>query len=87
MQVFEKDSAMNRDQPPCNTCAKHDCRTCAWTSPLDASYRTLIRSHSMLSLLALQVNSDEPAPAEPSWLGITGKRILRFFTGMSPRAR
>jgi hypothetical protein len=78
---------MNRDQPPCNTCAKHDCRTCAWTSPLDASYRTLIRQHSALSLVALSVNSREPALAEPSWLGIAAKRILRFFSGLNPRTR
>ncbi|SAK56544.1 hypothetical protein AWB78_01585 [Caballeronia calidae] len=78
---------MNRDQPPCNTCVKHDCRTCAWTSPLDASYRTLIRSHSLLSLVALAVNRTEPAPAEPSWLCIAGKRIVKFFSDMSPRAR
>jgi hypothetical protein len=78
---------MNRDQPPCNTCSKHDCRTCAWTSPLDASYRTLVRSRSMLSLVALSVNNHEAGPAEPSWLGIAGKRILRFFSELVPRAR
>ncbi|EKS66918.1 MULTISPECIES: hypothetical protein [Caballeronia] len=78
---------MNRDQPPCNMCAKHDCRSCAWTSPLDASYRTLIQSHSMLSLVALSVKSAETAPAEPSWLGIACKRILKFFSQMSPLAR
>ncbi|SAL13789.1 hypothetical protein AWB74_00323 [Caballeronia arvi] len=78
---------MNRDQPPCNTCTKHDCRTCAWTSPLDASYRTLIRSHSMMSLVALSVNSNEAAPAEPSWLGIACKRMLKFFSELNPRAR
>jgi hypothetical protein len=78
---------MTRNQPPCNTCPKHDCRTCAWTSPLDASYRTLIHSHSMLSLVALSVKNTEPAPAEASWLAIAGKRILRFFSELSPRAR
>ncbi|SAL23931.1 hypothetical protein AWB71_01299 [Caballeronia peredens] len=78
---------MKRDQPPCNTCSKHDCRSCAWTSPLDASYRTLIRSHSMLSLVALTVRTSEPAPAERSWLGIAGQRIARFISAMAPRAR
>ncbi|WP_250514803.1 hypothetical protein [Caballeronia sp. INDeC2] len=78
---------MNRNQPPCNACPKHDCRTCAWTSPLDASYRTLIHSHSMLSLVALAVKDAEPAPAKPSWLGIAGKRILKFFADLSLRAR
>jgi hypothetical protein len=53
----------------------HDCRTCAWTSPLDASYRTLIPPRSMLSLVALSVNGNDPAPAEPSWLAMAGKRI------------
>ncbi|SAK54768.1 hypothetical protein AWB80_02021 [Caballeronia pedi] len=78
---------MNRKQPPCNTCTKHDCRTCAWTSPLDASYRTLIRPHSMLSLVALSVNESEPAPAEASWLAMAGKRIRKFFSDLSLRAR
>ncbi|WP_321793063.1 hypothetical protein [Caballeronia sp. J97] len=78
---------MHRDQPPCNMCAKHDCRNCAWTSPLDASYRTLIRSHSMLSLVALSVRNPEPTPAEPSWLALACKRILKFFSDVTPRAR
>ncbi|SAK74968.1 hypothetical protein [Caballeronia ptereochthonis] len=78
---------MNRDQPPCNTCPKHDCRSCAWTSPLDASYRALIRSHSLLSLVALTVKNHENAPAEPSWLGIAIKRIIKFFADIGPRAR
>ncbi|SAK98100.1 hypothetical protein AWB77_05814 [Caballeronia fortuita] len=78
---------MNRDQPPCNMCAKHDCRACAWTSPLDASYRALLRSHSMLSLVALSVQNPEPAPAEPSWLAVAGKRIVNFFSELTLRAR
>lgn len=78
---------MNRDQPPCNTCSKHDCRTCAWTSPLDASYRTLIHSHSMLSLVALTVKGQEAAPSGPSWLGIAAKRVVKFFADMAPKAR
>ena len=78
---------MHRDQPPCNTCSKHDCRTCAWTSPLDASYRTLIRSHSMLSLVALTVNDKDEAPAEKSWFASAAKRILNFFSILGPRAR
>ncbi|SPB12922.1 hypothetical protein NOV72_00226 [Caballeronia novacaledonica] len=78
---------MNRNQPPCNACPKHDCRTCAWTSPLDASYRTLIHSNSILSFVALSVKDTGTAPAEPSWLGIVGKRILKFFSDPSLRAR
>ncbi|SAK54476.1 hypothetical protein AWB76_01994 [Caballeronia temeraria] len=78
---------MNRDQPPCNMCSKHDCRSCAWTSPLDASYRTLIHSHSLLSIVALSVNDAKSAPAEPSWFTIAGRRIFRFFSELSPRAR
>jgi hypothetical protein len=65
----------------------HDCRTCAWTSPLDASYRTLIPPRSMLSLVALSVNGNDPAPAEPSWLAMAGKRIRKFFSDVSLRAR
>lgn len=78
---------MNRDQPPCNTCSKHDCRSCAWTSPLDASYRALIHSHSMLSLVALTVKDQQNAPSEPSWFVIAVKRVIRFFAEMRPRAR
>ena len=78
---------MNRDQPPCNTCSKDDCRSCAWTSPLDASYRALLRSRSMLSLVALIVKEQQNTPAEPSWLGIAVKRLIRFFADMRPRAR
>ncbi|GJH11496.1 hypothetical protein CBA19CS11_21680 [Caballeronia novacaledonica] len=78
---------MNRNQPPCNACPKHDCRDCEWTSPLDASYRTLIHSHSMLSIVALSVKDAERVLAEPSWLGIACKRILKFFSELSLRAR
>ena len=78
---------MNRDQPPCNTCTKHDCRTCAWTSPLDASYRTLLRSHSTLSIVALSVREQQNTPSEPSWLGLAVKRIVKFFSDIGPRAR
>ena len=78
---------MHRDQPPCNTCAKHECSACVWTSPLDASYRSLVHSPSMLSLVALTVKGHETAPAEPSWLGIAAKSLIRFFAGMKPRAR
>lgn len=78
---------MNRDQPPCNTCSKHDCRTCAWTSPLDASYRTLLRSHSALSIVALSVTEQQNTPSEPSWLGLAAKRIIKFFSDIGPRAR
>jgi hypothetical protein len=78
---------MNRNQPPCNTCSKHDCRACAWTSPLDASYRNFIQAHSLLSVIALNVRSQEEMPSEPSWLVIVGKRLLAFFKDASPRAR
>ena len=78
---------MHRDQPPCNTCAKHECSACVWTSPLDASYRSLVHSPSMLSLVALNVKNHEAAPSEPSWLGIAAKRVVKFFTGMAPIAR
>jgi hypothetical protein len=78
---------MNRNQPPCNACTKHECRTCAWTSPLDASYRNFIQSHSMLSLVALDVRNHEQMPSEPSWLTLAGRAIVRFFRDASPRAR
>jgi hypothetical protein len=74
---------MNRDQPPCNACVKHDCRACVWTSPLDASYRNFIQSHSLLSVVALDVRNDDPAPSEPSWLAIAGKRLIHFFKASS----
>ena len=78
---------MNRNQPPCNTCPKHDCRSCAWTSLLDASYRTLIQSHSILSFVALAVKEAQPAPAEPGSLGAAARRVVRFFSELSLRAR
>jgi hypothetical protein len=78
---------MNRDQPPCNSCSKHDCRACVWTSPLDASYRNFVRSHSLLSVIALDVRNHGQTPGEPSWLAIAGKRLIGFFKDASPRAR
>jgi hypothetical protein len=78
---------MNRDHPPCNTCSKHDCRSCAWTSPLDASYQRLLRSTSLITILALNPRDDTPMPSEPSWLGLATKRVLRFFTDRSARSR
>jgi hypothetical protein len=78
---------MHRDHPPCNTCTKHDCRNCAWTSPLDASYRSFFQPHSILSILATDVRSHDPMPAEPSWLGLAARRVMRFFKSCTPRAR
>jgi hypothetical protein len=66
---------VNRNQPPCNTCSKHDCRSCAWTSPLDASYRKLVESHSLLSIVTLSVRPADRMPHEPSWLGIAFKYL------------
>ncbi|WP_250473601.1 hypothetical protein [Caballeronia sp. GAFFF1] len=78
---------MYRDQPPCNTCAKHDCRSCAWTSPLDASYRRFIHAHSVLSLLAVAArNLDTPA-AKPSWFEGVKARLARIFSDSSARSR
>jgi hypothetical protein len=76
---------VNRDQPPCNTCTKHDCRTCAWISPLDASYRKLISSHSLLSIVALNVRAPEPIPGDPSWLALAGKRLARLLSKRETR--
>jgi hypothetical protein len=78
---------MNRDQPPCNSCSKHDCRACVWTSPLDASYRNFVRSHSLLSVIALDVRKHGPMPGERSWLVIALSRLIAFFRNTSPRAR
>ncbi|KMZ12666.1 hypothetical protein BHUM_03468 [Candidatus Burkholderia humilis] len=78
---------MNRDQPPCNTCTKHDCNTCAWISPLDASYRKLIQSHSLLSIVALNVRSPEPMPSEPSSMAAAGKCLVKFLSSGMPRVK
>jgi hypothetical protein len=56
---------MTTNQPPCNTCSKHDCRSCAWTSPLDASYRSLLHSHSPYSLINSEVRDQGQMPFEP----------------------
>lgn len=77
---------MHRDQPPCNTCTKHECRNCIWTSPLDASYHNLLRSTSLISILALAAGQRTPTPSEPSWLSIAAKRLVDFFKDNSPRA-
>jgi hypothetical protein len=78
---------MNRDQPPCNICTKHDCRACAWVSPLDASYRKLVQSHSLLSLVAINVRATDAMPDEPSWIAAAGKRLARLLSSGAPRAK
>jgi hypothetical protein len=78
---------MNRDQPPCNTCAKHDCRNCAWTSPLDASYQRLLRSTSLISILALTPRDTTPMPSEPSWLALAGKGACQLLKDVFARKR
>lgn len=77
---------MYRDQPPCNTCAKHDCRACAWTSPLDASYSKFIHAHSVLSLLAVAARNLEAADAKPSWFEAAKTRLARIFSDLSARS-
>ncbi|QSN63628.1 MULTISPECIES: hypothetical protein [unclassified Caballeronia] len=78
---------MYRDQPPCNTCAKHDCRSCAWTSPLDASYRRFIHAQSVLSLLAVAARNLEAPAAKPSWFAVVKTRLARIFSDSSAHSR
>jgi hypothetical protein len=73
---------MYRDQPPCNTCAKHDCRSCAWTSPLDASYRRFIPPRSVVSLAERPACSAENR-IEPCWLAAAARRFARLFSDSS----
>ncbi|WP_244829357.1 MULTISPECIES: hypothetical protein [unclassified Caballeronia] len=58
-----------------------------WTSPLDASYRAFVHSNPVYAILASNVHQHEPMPSEASWLGIAAKRVARFFSDSSLRAR
>lgn len=82
-----QDLSMYRDQPPCNTCTKHDCRTCAWTSPLDASYRRFIHAHSILSLLAVTAPTGEEAAVKPSRFELAMKRLAQIVSDSFVRLR
>jgi hypothetical protein len=71
---------MTRNHPPCNSCANHDCRACAWTSPLDASYRNFVRPNSPTSLITVNVHRNQSTPSEPSWFALVVRYVAKFFS-------
>ncbi|WP_244816971.1 hypothetical protein [Caballeronia sp. Lep1P3] len=75
---------MYRDQPPCNSCAKHDCRACHWTSPLDASYRKFVGATFGVSPLEKGARDVEEA-ALGSWLRLAARRFIQIFSDSSAR--
>lgn len=69
---------MSCNQPPCNTCLTHDCRTCPWTSRFDAAKRAPEPPATQV-FITLTVTRRETGRTWCSWLRMRARRLLAVF--------